>query len=171
MSLGWKLGLWGLALVAVATTITLAYRHYEGLLEQVSSLTGEKAKLETTLASKEATISTLKDRVGEWDSAYKKLEQAQAALNRSHQEALDEVNRINELLAKHDFGVLARRKPGLVERRVNGATARALRLLECASDPAGRGCAAEPAAPADQPEPAAAGPDSPAAGGVDRGHP
>ena len=37
---------------------------------------------------------------------------------------------LKDVLSKHDLGALAKRKPGLIERRVNDGSDRALRLLE-----------------------------------------
>lgn len=126
-----------LAALGLVTMIGLAYWHYDGLVEEINTLSADKASLVAALEVERTATTSLQLAIKEWKEGYDRLARAQIDLSRAHQAATAETRRLNELLGRHDLGALARSKPGLVERRVNDGTARAMRLLECASTPGG----------------------------------
>lgn len=141
-ALGWVTGgatssirLWliGLLAAGLASIIGLAYFHYTGLVADRARLEANQATLTLTLArSQEATAAAV-EAVGEWKAASERMAQELARLAAVQAEARAEARRLNDLFSRHNLEELARAKPGLVERRVNAGTARALRLLECAT--------------------------------------
>lgn len=121
--------------VAIVTAVTLSWRHYTGLLEQVEDLTEQANGLQTLATEQRARADALELAIGSWDraaavqaGALRDLTQAQEGANRT-QRAL------NAILSRHDLGALAARKPGLVEARVNRGAADAGRMFERATDP------------------------------------
>lgn len=54
-------------------------------------------------------------------------------LGRQHLTNQDEVHRLESLLARHDLAYLAKRKPGLVQKRVNRATEKVFADIESAT--------------------------------------
>jgi len=133
----WKLGAVALAGAMLAAMLAGAYRHYTGLVSQVSTLTADKATLQLALDTEKATAEGLKKGIQAWNDAYELLRKQEAESARVAMAASAEARRLNELLGSHDLGALARSRPGLVEARLNAGTARAGRLLECATTPGG----------------------------------
>lgn len=170
MTLGWRLSLIGLATLGLLTMITLGCRHYEGLISQINTLEADKAALAVALENERAVARGLQEGIVAWSDAYDQLATRQAQAAAVAQAATAEARRLNELLAEHDLATLARRKPALVEARVNAGTRRALSLLECASTPGGCPPDGVPAT-ADDSSPAAPGAARPAPGGVGRRDP
>ena len=158
-----KLAAIGLAALAVVTIIGLAYRHYTGLINDKVVAEANVAKLEVALATEQATVAALKANVDEWKQAAERYQKAahEAQLTAKHAKA--ETRRLNALFSEHDFTNLARRKPGLIERRINSSVRRAGSLLECATTPGGcggdgdRGSARAPADSAPTPRADASG--------------
>ena len=132
----------GLAALAITTIIGLAYRHYTGLIDDKVTAEANAAKLELALETQKATTAALRENVAEWQAAAERYQQAahEAQLTAKHAQA--ETRKLNALFSKHDFTNLARRKPGLIERRVNAGTVRAGELLECLTTPGG-GCGSD----------------------------
>jgi hypothetical protein len=163
-----KLWAGGAVLVAVGLSVFLGYRHYTGMVEDLADLRERKVELEGAVAQRDQAIQTYAAAVVKWQEANDTLRKRAEAAGKIAQWAQGETRRLNELLAEHDLAALARAKPGLLESRLNSGSARALRLLHCASstEPA----ADCPAAP-EQPGAAGAGADTDAAGGVVGGDP
>lgn len=152
----WKLIIAGIAALAVVTIIGLGYRHYTGLIDSVATLTANNAQLETAVGQQKQTIAAQQDAIGEWQQSQDELLSRVDELQAVAEEAAKETRRLNDIFARHDLTELARRKPGLIERRINSGTRAAGRMLECASGARGADCpdgAGAPAgeAPASQP--------------------
>lgn len=112
--------------VAVTAAVALSYRHYSGLVESNAQLTGQVATLKEDVSREKARADAFEKSIDRWDSAAKALE----GLTTAQREAGAYSRELKDVLSKHDLGALAKRKPGLIERRVNDGSDRALRLLE-----------------------------------------
>lgn len=133
--------------VAVAATVALSYRHYSGLVESNAQLTGQVATLEEDVSREKARADAFEKTMDKWDSAAKVQAKALEDLATAQREAGAYSRELKDVLSKHDLGALAKRKPGLIERRVNDGSDRALRLLEQSTQvPATGGGQAAPAA-------------------------
>lgn len=141
-SFSWvKVGISLLAVLAVVLTIGLGYRHYVDLEKRVTDLAAENSQLK-------GRVEGAENRVREFAAAQDKLISSVAAMGKANEAAMEETRRLGKLFAEHDLGALARRKPGMVEPRINRGSADAQRMLECASGNRER-CG--PAAPQGQP--------------------
>lgn len=129
-SLSWKAYV-GIAIgVALATAVALSYRHYSGLVESNAQLTGQVATLKEDVSREKARADAFEKSIDAWDSAAKVQAQALEDFSTAQREAGAYSRELKDVLSKHDLGALAKRKPGLIERRVNDGSDRALRLLE-----------------------------------------
>lgn len=121
----------GIAIVvAVTAAVALSYRHYSGLVESNAQLTGQVATLKEDVSREKARADAFEKSIDRWDSAAKAQAKALEDLTTAQREAGAYSRELKDVLSKHDLGALAKRKPGLIERRVNDGSDRALRLLE-----------------------------------------
>ena len=121
----------GIAIVvAVAANVALLYRHYSGLVESKARLTGQIATLTEDISREKARADAFEKAIDQWDSAAKTQAKALEDFATAQREAGAYSRVLKDVLSKHDLGALAKRKPGLIERRVNDGSDRALRLLE-----------------------------------------
>lgn len=116
--------------VAVTAAVALSYRHYFGLVESNAQLTGQVAALKEDVSREKARADAFEKTIDRWDSAAKVQAKALEDLATAQREAGAYSRELKDVLSKHDLGALAKRKPGLIERRVNDGSDRALRLLE-----------------------------------------
>lgn len=137
----WKMIAAGLAALAVVTTIGLTYRHYTGLLSKVETLQTNNTRLQTAVDEQTATIDAQEQAISEWQESQDELIARVEELQRIAQEANREVRRLNGIFSRHDLTELARKKPGLIERRINDGTDRIGRMLHCATGAEGEDCA------------------------------
>jgi hypothetical protein len=153
---GARLALYGIAALAVVSIIGLGYAHYKGLLEDNARLRVNEAVLTQALATQRAATEAATDAIAAWRESAAELGKSLGEMALAQQSASAQMRRLNDVFAKHDLEALSIARPGLIERRINGGTASALRVLECATG-GGADCAAE-GRPAD--DAAAARPDA-----------
>lgn len=151
-SLQWKIGAGIIIGVATVTVIALSYRHYTGLVDAKAELSAEVATLREDVAREKARAKSLERAVDRWDQAARAQARALDELTNAQREASTYARELRDALSKHDLGALAKRKPGLIENRINAGSTSAMRLLERASEGAASGggqgaAAAGPAAP------------------------
>lgn len=101
-----------------------------GLGWYVKHLIGENAVLEAVVGAERAAMVGFAKEVSADIEGYKV---AMGVLLSSYQEADNEQERLEELLAEHDLGLLAKSKPNMVARRINRGTARMFNSIEIAS--------------------------------------
>lgn len=132
--LSWvKIGIYGAIISAIVTVSYLGYRHYNNLLETISVLEKNNARLEVSVQLQQDTIDTQQQAIANWESAQTALISAVHELARVNEQATAETRRLTDVFTGHDLNALALRRPGLIERRVDRGTADVLRMLECAS--------------------------------------
>lgn len=122
--MGFKLA--GVLMILMAAMVAGGYWYYNDTQARIATLTENNAKLETAVATNEATIDALQ-------ADYEAMRQTNEQLNSE----FAAIRRQNEVLAdklsRHDLGVLGSSKPGLVERVINGASDKAGRCFELLS--------------------------------------
>ena len=128
--LQWKIGAGVLIGVATVTVITLSYRHYTGLVDAKAELSAQVATLREDVARETSRADALGSVVDRWDQAAREQARALDQLTTAQREAGTYARELRDVLSKHDLGALAKRKPGLIENRINTGTADALRLLK-----------------------------------------
>ena len=115
-------------IMAVVTFIVcgLFYCYYNDTQERMAILNENNAKLETAVATSEAAVESLQ----------RDFENANKALNEVN-EKFTNIRKQNKTLSnklgRHDLGNLAENKPGLVEKVVTKASAKANRCFELLS--------------------------------------
>jgi len=97
--------------------------YYNDTQERIATLQENNAKLETALVTSEASIETLKNDIV-------KFQELNSQLQADLQAAEAYGDELRQKLRTHDLTDLAKRKPGLLEGKMNGATANLWRDLE-----------------------------------------
>lgn len=123
-----------LALIAaLGLTIFLFYNHYTRLNQTIKKLNQNNAILSQQLsAQKEMTQSVIKT-VDKWQKAQQTLQAQIRELNNVSAISKQRINDLQAKFAKRGFAEITRRKPGLVEKRINVGTTNTLRMFRCAS--------------------------------------
>lgn len=121
------------AALFVAGLVWLGYTHYTSLIDDIKKLEASNARLDTQISVQHEAIKAQEEAVNEWQQAEKRLTDQMQKLQDLSKSAARELDRLNEVLSKHDLETLSKRKPGLIENRINRGSADALRMLECAT--------------------------------------
>jgi len=96
--------------------------------EQVSTLKGNQIVLETQIQEQNESIERYLEQ--------QKNQQIQLnQLEAEKKEAMEDVNRLRKTFAKHDLDKLALAKPGLMQSKINKASARVMSTLEELTNP------------------------------------
>ena len=101
---------------------------------QIRSLSARLAVAEERLSSAEASLTMAEEANAGWAATVRRLEAAQREYRNAQIRAARERHRLDRAFGG-DFEKAAKRHPKMVERAVNGGTARMLGLLDCASRP------------------------------------
>ena len=124
MGLKLSIILGGLLLATIAGS---AY-YIDYLSDQIGVLKGNQIVLESKVQEQNDAI----------DNYLAKQKQTQAQLDTLEQEkrkAMEDVNRLRKPFARHDLDDLALAKPGLLQGKINKASARVMEILEKLSNP------------------------------------
>lgn len=109
------------------------YRYVTNLQEKNEQLTKDNVVLEENVNKLEDGIEKQGKTIGSLQRDIKKRNKIFNDTIKEFQGARDSIHRLERKLEKHDLGMLARRKPGLVEKIVNKATRNANRCFEILS--------------------------------------
>lgn len=116
-----------LIMLAVVGTMGVGgYLYYQDTQAKLAILQENNAKLEAAVAESERTVAELKV----WNQ---QIQAVYEQVNEDYQEARRQNTLLADKLGRHDIGVLAQNKPGLVERIVNNATDNVNRCFELLS--------------------------------------
>jgi len=118
-----KLALLGLGALAVVTAIGFGYMHYRNVLSERDAALAARDQL--TIANAE-----LSQGLESYKAQAEAASQAMSEMADTANAANDEVERLNALFREHDLETLAKKKPGLIERRINRGTARVFGMFE-----------------------------------------
>ena len=124
MGLKLSIILGGLLLATIAGS---AY-YIDYLSDQIGVLKGNQIVLESKVQEQNDAI----------DNYLAKQKQTQAQLDTLEHEkrkAMEDVNRLRKTFARHDLDDLALAKPGLLQGKINKASARVMEVLEKLSNP------------------------------------
>lgn len=127
----WKLIAGGALLLAFLTLVGVSYFHYTGLLSSVESLAVKNSQLETKVGMQKEEILAHERAIDKWVEAQKELQERLQKLQLVAENATKESRRLNEIFSKHDLGNLAKKKPGLIQSRLNAGTANLFRMFKC----------------------------------------
>lgn len=122
-----------IAVPVILGIVSLGYRHYTGLVEDKANLTADVASLTEEVGQLSVDKTELEGALHRNEIIRQEQEADIQELALSASSAQREARRLNDIFAEHDLTRLSLAKPGLIERRINGGTARVGRMLECAS--------------------------------------
>ena len=124
--MGFKLSLilGGLLIVTVAGSAW--YIDYQA--DQITTLKGNQIVLETEIQNQNESIERYLEQQKNQQVQLDQLESEKRA-------AMEDVNRLRKTFAKHDLDKLALAKPGLIQNKINKASARVMATLEEITNP------------------------------------
>ena len=96
--------------------------------DQITTLKGNQIVLETEIQKQNESIERYLEQQKNQQVQLDQLESEKRA-------AMEDVNRLRKTFAKHDLDKLALAKPGLIENRINKASARVMATLEKITNP------------------------------------
>jgi hypothetical protein len=120
-------------LAVVVGGVFLFKNHYDNLVDERDQLMASHALAEAAHATTKASFNSYRT------EATRRLNEVEAALGRldqAYKAAKEQTDETSKTLSAHDFGYLAKSKPGLVGNIINRGTARMFDELEKAT---GRG--------------------------------
>jgi hypothetical protein len=112
------------------------YFYYTDTQAQIARLTENNAKLKIVAEDNQKAVDRLQEDI-------KIAQELSAKLTQELQEAEQYKNNLIGKLRRHDLTRLAMQKPGMIEKRVNNATAKIFEELEADSKPASSDAPAE----------------------------
>jgi hypothetical protein len=126
LGLGGKVAI-GMGVLLLATMAASAwyFKYSQGKMQELAQ---EAALEHAGRVSAEANLDRERNRVAQQQATLNTLAQESVQIRREQQEVID-------IFAEHDLQRLAEAKPGLIERRVNSATASVFDELEEITDP------------------------------------
>lgn len=130
---GIRLALMGIAGSAVITAVGFGYFHYTGLVKEAAQLRANNAVLESAISLQDSTISSQQQAISEWEDSQTQLLKTMEQLATNNLMATEELRRLSNVFSEHDLNELSRRKPGLIETRIDRGTDRINCLLEAAT--------------------------------------
>ena len=104
----------------------LFYWYYTDTQARLMALIENNAKLEIAVQTSEAALKETQENL-------KKAAEEMQKINAEFQQIRAQNNVLSNKLNKHDIGVLASKKPGLVEKRINEASGKVTRCFELLS--------------------------------------
>ena len=124
--MGFKLSLILGGLLVVTVAGSAWYIDYQA--DQITTLKGNQIVLETEIQKQNESIERYLEQQKNQQVQLDQLESEKRA-------AMEDVNRLRKTFAKHDLDKLALAKPGLIENRINKASARVMATLEEITNP------------------------------------
>lgn len=114
--------------VILAVVIAGSAAYFKYSQDQMAALNQEKAAQTARANSAEANLKFMQESIRRQQKAIQSLAASSVQIRKEQERTID-------IFADHDLKALAERKPGLIERRVNAATAAVFAELEEITDP------------------------------------
>ena len=124
--MGLKLSIILAGLLVITVAGSAWYIDYQA--DQITTLKGNQIVLETEIQKQNESIDRYLEQQKNQQVQLDQLESEKRA-------AMEDVNRLRKTFAKHDLDKLALAKPGLIENRINKASARVMATLEKITNP------------------------------------
>lgn len=102
------------------------YWYYKDSQARIALLVANNAKLELAVKTNEETIAALQQNFAAANAELTRVNESFAAVRAQNRE-------LSDRLSEHDLAYLASKKPGLVQRVVNGASDKAARCFDLLS--------------------------------------
>ena|SRR5210317_524514 len=127
------LGKWAITAIAIGAVVLGAWYYYTSTQSRIESLVEAKTQLEANNTILKGAIDTSQEAIDSLQADYREVQEKYTALEARFQQIRRENRSLQEKLGKHELDVLAKNKPGLVERIINNASGKANRCMELLS--------------------------------------
>lgn len=128
-----KFYVFGFIALAIVTACFFAYKAHTDVVAENANLRSDLAKVTLAKQVQDETIQAQEEALVEWEENEVKWTETLEEQRKIEDDARAELDRLNELFAKHDLQTLVDKKPNSISRLINRGTLRAQRMLECAS--------------------------------------
>jgi len=125
--IGMRFLLYGLAALAIVTTITGGYYYVQTLQDNLVEAQEANAKYQISIQLKEQELTSLTTQL---EVAKKARDEAELSFALARESAA----KLDKVFGNHDFGRLLHDKPGLINNRMRDGTAKLFHDLESASN-------------------------------------
>lgn len=124
---------WGV-IIFVLIAILGAYFHYKSVVSERDLLAQNNASLQLAFDAEQKATKKLQDLLSASYARFERLEVTIESLSIAQNNARKELEVLNGKFRKHDLEALAKKKPGLIENRLNNGTRDTFRMLEKSTD-------------------------------------
>jgi hypothetical protein len=108
---------------------------YTNLVHDNATLKSDKVRLEQSIAAQAALVDRYASAVKDYQAAQEKIAKDIADMNKVSAAARDAAQELNQTFASHQLDQLAKRKPKLIEQRINSGSEKLRRDIECVTNP------------------------------------
>ncbi len=128
MSLGMMLKIG--AVIGVIVAGAAFYFHYTSLVSERDLLAQNNVILQQAFETEQIATNKLRDQLDEAHEQFYVVQESIQEMAENQANARNELEELNGKFRKHDLEELAKKKPGLIERRLNDGTDNINRMLE-----------------------------------------
>jgi hypothetical protein len=122
-----------LVTIAVVTAVGAFSLHYNKLVKDNATLTGNVATMQITLGQSQEDLVASFKRIDEFAEALEEQARTVRRMQVVQNGANEIIKELENVFDRHDLEALLRAKPNLIIDRINRATANRLRMLECSA--------------------------------------
>lgn len=123
-----------LVIAAVAIGIVSFYFHYNSVVSERALLRQNVATAQEAFIREQSANKKLSEQLTLSFNRYSELQKTMQDMADNSRIAKEELEALNGKFRKHDLEELARKKPGLIQNRLNSGTSDAFRMLEESTD-------------------------------------
>lgn len=109
--------------IAVVAAVSFFFLDYKRLQHKTEELKVEVSKYSDI-------VEQQKRHIDELDKAYDQIDGLRKDIDTKIQKSNKNLQRVQDLILKHDLTYLANKKPGLIQRKINNATGEVMRCFE-----------------------------------------
>lgn len=119
--------------IAIIVAILSAWFHYKSVVSERDLLAQNNITLQAAYDTEKEATNKLQRLLDQSYQQFERLQVTMEELADNQQHARSELEALNGKFRKHDLEELAKKKPGLIENRVNSGTRDTFRMLEQSS--------------------------------------
>lgn len=131
--MGIKAWIAGIAVVAILAVVGAFAVHYDQLVKDNATLTGNVATMKVTLGQSQEDLVVSFKRIDEFAEALEEQARTMRKMQVVQAGANEIIKELENVFDQHDLEKLLKAKPNLIITRINAATAHRLRMLECSA--------------------------------------
>lgn len=109
--------------IAIVAAVSFFFIDYKRLQHKTEELNLEVSKYSDIVEQQKKHIDDL-------DKAYNQIDELKKDIDTQIQKSNKNLQRVQDLVLKHDLAYLANKKPGLIQKKINNATSEVMRCFE-----------------------------------------